>query len=148
MQLVNLLLFSQHCFLIHFTSQYPQLTMPFHSATILTLAYLLPLSLAHSSSTTTKKHHLNLLSSTTKALLTHTLASFWRKQPCICNIAQCVFPCHPWKQIENWKKQKFLSKVVRHQDISCSGHFNMKTIFAGAEIPVRFDKVVKTEETV
>ena len=35
-----------------------------------------------SSSTTKKKHHLRLLSSITKALRTHTLASFWGKQSC------------------------------------------------------------------
>ena len=34
------------------------------------------------SSSTTKKHYLNMLSSKTNALLTHTLASFWRKQSC------------------------------------------------------------------
>ena len=55
-------------------------SIPFHSTTIFTLAYLLPLSLAHLPQQ--KKHHLNLLSSITKALLTHTLASFWRKQSC------------------------------------------------------------------
>ena len=54
--------------------------MPFHSTTIFTLAYLLPLSLAHLPQN--KKYHLNFLSSITKALLTHTLASFWRKQSC------------------------------------------------------------------
>ena len=47
MQFINLLLFSQHCFLSHFTPQYPQLTMPFHSTTIFTLTHLLPLPLAH-----------------------------------------------------------------------------------------------------
>ena len=34
------------------------------------------------SSSTTKKLYLNMLSSKTNALLTHTLASFWRKQSC------------------------------------------------------------------
>ena len=47
MQLIKLLSFSQHCFLSHFTPQYPQLTTPFHSTTIFTLAHLLPLSRAH-----------------------------------------------------------------------------------------------------
>ena len=37
------LLFSHHCFLSHFTPP----SMPFHSTTIFTLAYLLHLSLAH-----------------------------------------------------------------------------------------------------
>ena len=55
--------------------------MPVHSTTIFTLAYLLPLSLAHLPQQ--KKHYLNMLSSKTNALLTHTLASFWRKQSCI-----------------------------------------------------------------
>ena len=54
--------------------------MPFHSTTIFTLAYLLPRSLAHLPQQ--KKHYLNMLSSKTNALLTHTLASFWRKQSC------------------------------------------------------------------
>ena len=54
--------------------------MPVHSTTIFTLAYLLPLSLAHLPQQ--KKHYLNMLSSKTNALLTHTLASFWRKQSC------------------------------------------------------------------
>ena len=55
--------------------------MPFRSTTIFTLAYLLPLSLAHLPQ---QKHRLNLLFSITNALLTHTLASFWRKQSCHC----------------------------------------------------------------
>ena len=55
--------------------------MPVHSTTIFTLAYLLPPSLAHLPQQ--KKHYLNMLSSKTNALLTHTLASFWRKQSCI-----------------------------------------------------------------
>ena len=55
--------------------------MPVHSTTKFTLAYLLPLSLAHLRQQ--KKHYLNMLSSKTNALLTHTLASFWRKQSCI-----------------------------------------------------------------
>ena len=76
-QLINLLLLS-HCFLSHFTPQYPQLTMPFHSTTIFTLVHLLPLSLAH----LPQKYHLNFISSITKALLKHTLASFWGKQSC------------------------------------------------------------------
>ena len=58
--------------------------MPFHSTTIFTLTYLLPLSLAHLPQQ--KKHYLNMLSSKTNALLTHTLASFWRKQSC------CILP--------------------------------------------------------
>ena len=57
--------------------------MLFHPTTIFTLAHLLLLSLAH----LPQKHHLNLLSSITKALLTHTLASFWRKQSC--NSLEC-----------------------------------------------------------
>ena len=62
--------------------------MPFHSTTIFTLAYLLPLSLGHLPQQT---HHLNLLSSITKALLTHTLASFWRKQSCL-SVLSLSFP--------------------------------------------------------
>ena len=47
---MNLLSFSLHCFLTHFTPQYPHLMLPFHSTprgstTIFTLAHLLPLSL-------------------------------------------------------------------------------------------------------
>ena len=52
--------------------------MSFHSTTIFTSAHLLPLSLAH----LPNKTNLNLLSSITKVLLTHTLASFWGKQSC------------------------------------------------------------------
>ena len=62
--------------------------MPFHSTTIFTLAYLIPLSLAHLPQQQ-KKHHLNVLSSITKALLTHTLASFWRKQFCLLLACNC-----------------------------------------------------------
>ena len=78
-QLINLLLFSQHCFLSQLKPQYPQLTMLFHSTTIFTLAHLLPLSLARLPQ---QKKTPYKLSSITKALLTHTLASFWRKQSC------------------------------------------------------------------
>ena len=86
MQLINLSLFSQHCFLSHFTPQYPQLTMPFHSTTTLYIHISTSASSVTCSTSTTKKHHLNLLSSITKALLTHTLASFWWKQSCIQSI--------------------------------------------------------------
>ena len=52
-------------------------------------------SLTCSSSTTKKKHNLKLLSSVTKPLLTHTLASFWRKQSCLLcyadNRKQCMW---------------------------------------------------------
>ena len=54
--------------------------MPSHSTTIFILAYLFRLSLAHLPQQ--KKHYLNMLSSKTNAFLTHTLASFWRKQSC------------------------------------------------------------------
>ena len=87
--------FSQHCFLSHFTQQYPQLaclsTQPLYSHWH--ICFLCHLRIFHN-----KKHHLNLLSSITKALLTHTLASFWRKQSC-CNyhwnrsLAQIVSQC-------------------------------------------------------
>ena len=70
-------LFSQHCFLSHFTPQYTQLTCLY---TIFTLTHLLPLSLAHLPQQ--KHHHLTLLFSITKTLLMHTLASFWKKQSC------------------------------------------------------------------
>ena len=65
--------------------------MPFHSTIIFTLAHLLPLSLAHLPQQ--KKHHLNLQSSIRKALLTHTLASFWRKQSC----KNLMMGPHGWK---------------------------------------------------
>ena len=95
-ELIFFLSFS-HCFLNHFTPQYPQLaSMPFHSTTIFTLAYLLPLSLAHLPQ---QKHYLNMLSSKTNALL--TLASFWRKQSClslghetmVCAVCPPMFMC-------------------------------------------------------
>ena len=60
--------------------------MPFHSTTLFTSAYLLPLSLAHLPQ---QKHNLNLLSSITKALRTHTLASFWMKQSCYTSAGDC-----------------------------------------------------------
>ena len=76
-ELINFLLFSQHRFLSYFTPQYPQLTC----------LSAQPLSISASSvtcpSSTTNKHHLNLLSSIKKSLLTHNLASFWRKQSCL-----------------------------------------------------------------
>ena len=53
--------------------------MPFHSTAIFSLAHLFPLSLAHLPQ---EKHLWNSLSSITKALMTHTLASLWRKQSC------------------------------------------------------------------
>ena len=79
MQLINLLLFSQYCFLSRFTLQYPQLrylsTQPLYSHQH--ICFLYHLLIFHN-----KKHNLNLLSSTTIASLTHTRASFWRKQSC------------------------------------------------------------------
>ena len=41
-----------------------------------------------------QKHHLNLLSSITKTLLTHTLASFWRKQSCM---------SMGWRSLSRWQ---------------------------------------------
>ena len=74
---MNFFIFS-HCFLSHFTSQYPQLaclsTQSLYSHKH--ICFLCHLLIFHT------KHHLNLLSSMTKALLTHTLPSFWRKQSC------------------------------------------------------------------
>ena len=70
----KLLLFSQHCFLSHFTPQYPQLTclstQPLYSH--YHICFLCHLLIFHNK----KKKHLNLLSSITKPLLTHTLSSF------------------------------------------------------------------------
>ena len=83
-------LFSRHCFLSHFTPQYPQLTR-LSTQPLFILAYLLPLSLAQLPQ---QKHHLNLLSSISKALLTHTLASFWRKQSCCHLLCQPVGDVH------------------------------------------------------
>ena len=62
-----------------FHTTVPSANRPFHPTTIFTLAHLLPLSLAHLPH---QKHHLNLLSCITIASVTHTLASFWRKQSC------------------------------------------------------------------
>ena len=73
--------------------------MPVHSTTIFTLAYLLPLSLAHLPQQQ-KKHYLNMLSSKTNALLPHTLASFWRKQSCFYLI--CSF-FTAWRQLSKQK---------------------------------------------
>ena len=78
-QWVDIFLLFSHCFLNHFTPQYPQLaclsTQPLYSLSIST-------SSVTCSSSTTSKHYLKMLSSKTNALLTHTLASFWRKQSC------------------------------------------------------------------
>ena len=80
-ELINFLLFSQHCFLNVVISNHSTL-----SEHAVPLNHYIHISISASSvtcsSSTTKKHHLNLLSSITKALLTHTLASFWRKQSC------------------------------------------------------------------
>ena len=58
-----------------FHTTVPSANMTSHSDTIFTLAHLLPLSLAHLPQQ--KKHHLNLLFSLTKTLLTHAArASF------------------------------------------------------------------------
>ena len=64
--------------------------MPFHSTTIFTLAYLLPLSLAHLPQQKYNKNK-NLPSSITKQLLTHILAFFWRKQSCLIGSMSEVF---------------------------------------------------------
>ena len=79
-QLINLLSFLQYCFLSHLTQRYPQLrclsTQPPYSHQHICFPY--HLLIFHN-----KKHHLNLLSSITITSLTHTLASFWRKQSCL-----------------------------------------------------------------
>ena len=80
-QMVNkLLLFSQHCFLSHSTPQYPQLTclstQPLYSHWH--ICFLCHLLIFHNNN----KKHFNLLSSITKPLLTHIIASLWRKQSC------------------------------------------------------------------
>ena len=51
-----------------------KISVPVH---VIVTNNLLPLSLAHRPQ---QKHHSNLLFSITKTLLTHTIASFWRKQ--------------------------------------------------------------------
>ena len=85
----NFLLFSQYCFRCHFTPQDPQLTClsthPLYSHQH--ICFLCHLLIFHN-----KKHHFSLLSSITKSLLKHTLASFWRKQSCIiCITPFCVY---------------------------------------------------------
>ena len=119
-------------------------SMPVHSTTIFTLAYLLPLPLAHLPQQ--KKHYLNMLSSKTNALLTHTLASFWRKQSCsdyngqwqraLCMMAvlhssqpnpqrnkqkngKCMLQAEPWWRASIWRSHR---KVVIKQ---CSYHNNI-----------------------
>ena len=80
MQSINLLIFSQQCFLKSFHTIAPSAKDAFplnHYIHISTTA-----SPVTCSSSTKKTHHLNLQSSIRKALLTHTLASFWRKQSC------------------------------------------------------------------
>ena len=81
-QWVNIFFFFSHCFLNHFTPQYARLaclsTQPLYSYIHISISA----SSVTCSSSTTKKHYLNMLSSKTNALLTHTLASFWRKQSC------------------------------------------------------------------
>ena len=92
MQLINLLLFSQHCFLSHFTPQYPDIIIsandafpPNHYIRISTFASSVTCPFS-----TTKKHNSSLLSTITKTLLTHTIASFWRKQSCnVCCANSC-----------------------------------------------------------
>ena len=97
----------------HFTPQYPQLTMPFHSTTIFTLAHLLPLSLAHLPQQQ-QQQNLNLLCSITKALLTHTLASFWRKQSC--NTLGLALPGAPlWPQLSCDCKARISEIKCSHQ---------------------------------
>ena len=71
------------------------------------LSHYIHISTPASSSTclfsTTNKHNLNLLSPITKSLLTHTKASFWRKQSCLFDvqlhdIADGTFSgCRCWK---------------------------------------------------
>ena len=108
--------FNFHNIVFLVISHHSTLRYPFHPSTIFTLAYLLPLSLVHPPQ---QKHHLNFLSSITKALLTHTLASFWRKQSCffltlknnkaplLSNIKLYVsFHHHMWIQIVTVRKQK------------------------------------------
>ena len=81
--------------------------MPFHSTTIFTLAYLLPLSLAHLPQ---QKTPFKLAIFITKALLTHTLASFSRKQSCYILHLLKVLPYKNW-----WYKgcnKKYKSPVL------------------------------------
>ena len=99
--------------------------MPFHSTTIFTLAYLLPLSLAH---LPRQKHHLNLLSSITKALLTHTLASFWKKQSCVaCNNSAAVLR-HPLRgDPPDMHRLAFVIMMIAY-DLSPNGRQDLHTL--------------------
>ena len=74
-------------FFSRFTPQYPQIAC---LSTQSLYSHQHICFLCHLLSFHNKKHHLNLLSSITKALLTHTLASFWRKQSCL------LFCESPW----------------------------------------------------
>ena len=108
MQLTNLSLFSQYCFLSHFTPKYPQLTclstQPYIH--ISTSAFSVTgSSSTTTTTTTTKKHILNLLSSITKTLLTHTLACFWRKQSCIWFLLGImILQCHKYSWNSSTRK--------------------------------------------
>ena len=75
-------LLSQHCFRRHFTLQYPRLTCLSTEPLSWQYSHQHICFLCHLLIFHNQKHRLNLLSSITKALLTHTLAVFWRKQSC------------------------------------------------------------------
>ena len=97
-----------------FHTTVPSASTPFHSTTIFTLAYLLPLSLAHLPQ---QKHHLNLLSSITKAWLTHTLASFWRKQSCLLLVWEsCI------RNMAVWNYMNCMHAKSGTAYVSCSTH--------------------------
>ena len=74
---------------------------PFHSATIFTLAHMIPLSLAHLRQ---QQHHLNSLFSITKTLLAHTLAVCWNLMWRNKHGDTATSHIRPWREtiIESW----------------------------------------------
>ena len=81
------------------------------------------------SSTTKKKHYLNMLSSKTNALLTHTLASFWRKQSC--NVLSWVTLKSYWCAIliaHQIVMAKHGSSCVHFSGISTCGRTSRETV--------------------
>ena len=84
-------LLSQHCFRRHFTLLYPHLTCLSTEPLSWQYSHQHICFLCHLLIFHNQKHRLNLLSSITKALLTHTLASFWRKQSCLHFTVACCY---------------------------------------------------------
>ena len=120
--------------------------MPFDSTTIFTLAHLLPLSLAHLPQ---HKHHLKLLSYITKALLTHTLASFWRKQSCItsphCTRRLWTFPIiitwlDPGSNAEANTRTKFSGDWYWEEFVNDAENILKNVLCEPTEIPIQMEQ--------